>query len=79
MRTFIFFYTIYSLCLALKTVAGGCEEFYPLSIVKLYEDTDMNMFGCVLDTLFLILLNPIYSIGRMIYCFIYWLCHVGRK
>ena len=41
----------------------------------IYDNTDCNMFGCILITLLGIVLIPVYYI---IY-FIYFICHIGRK
>lgn len=48
-----------------------CEVLNPKDI---YENADVNWFGCVVLTIFYNVLCPIMTIG---YWF-YWLCTVGR-
>lgn len=44
-------------------------------IKKIYEDTNMNLFGCILSSIAIFILNPIVSICWIVY----WICHIGRK
>lgn len=42
---------------------------------KIYEETDLNMFGSTIVWLLLLILDPIYFILK----FLYWIFHVGRS
>lgn len=64
-------YLFWSITCLFKTIENECDKFYPLSPKYLYEKTNMNMFGCYVYCIVLVLLSPIYPIGRVIYCFVY--------
>lgn len=55
------------------------ESFILPNVSDLYDGTNMNLFGCILVSLIIIIFNPIISIGWLIYKLIYFICHVGRK
>ena len=42
--------------------------------IGLYESTEMNIPFCIICSIFLMLLSPILSIGKIFY----WLSHLGR-
>ena len=48
-------------------------------IPKLYRLTKMNIFGCIMTYIFLIIIDPLLIIPLDLYKIIYWLFHVGRK
>ena len=43
--------------------------------IGLYENTEMNFPFCIICSIFLMLISPILSIGKIFY----WLAHLGRK
>lgn len=47
----------------------------PLTPKQIYDSSEMNMFGCIVVFLFMLVINPLYYI---VY-FIYWLFHAGRE
>lgn len=46
---------------------------------ELYNNTEMNMFGCTICSLLWCLAIPLYCIPVTIGWCIYKLCHVGRR
>lgn len=58
------------------------EEFetpFPFSIRGLYEITEMNIFGCFIFSVIIIILSSVYHIPAFICWFVYKIFHVGRK
>lgn len=45
----------------------------------IYHNTKMNIIGCYISSLVIILLLPIYCVPASIIFFLYFLFHIGRK
>lgn len=45
----------------------------------IYDITEMNIFGCIICSLIIIILNPIYCIIAIVVWSIWKLFHIGRK
>lgn len=52
------------------------DYFFPTT---LYEITGMNVFGCVIVSILLFCVNYLYCSVVLIFCFLYWITHIGRK
>lgn len=50
--------------------------FFP---TELYEVTGMNVFGCVIVSILLFCVNYLYCSVVLIFYFLYWITHIGRK
>lgn len=73
MNTILFIYIIYAVFVFLVTMKDfGKIEITPKQI---YECNHMNMFGCVVLFVGLIIINPLFYMAH----FVYWIFHVGRK
>lgn len=55
------------------------EEFSVPNIKYIYNNTKLNIFGCILVATITFIFNPICSILWILYHFIYFITHVGRK
>lgn len=53
--------------------------YYGFVSKYLYEETEMNMFGCVMIALLFYVFFPVLFIPRSIGMFVFWIFHVGRK
>lgn len=47
----------------------------PTTPRQIYDESNMNMFGCTIQFLIMLVFNPIFHVVE----FIYWIIHVGRK
>ena len=56
------------------SLIDGINDFYKTP-KEIYENTEMNMFGCLVVWIFSTIFNPL----RFVFLFIYFLFHVGRK
>lgn len=60
--------------IGILSLIDGINNFYKTP-KEIYENTEMNVFGCIVVWVFSIIFNPL----RFIFLFIYFLFHVGRK
>lgn len=60
-----------------KDICALC--YYGFVSKYLYEETEMNMFGCVMIALLCYVFFPILFIPRSIGMVVFWIFHVGRK
>lgn len=59
---------------------GSCAlEYYGLVTKYAYDNSEMNIVGCVIVALITYIAFPVLFIPRSIGMFIYWLLHIGRK
>lgn len=65
-------YTIWVYYMGLKSLA---DPEIVKTIAKIYEESDLNLVGCIALFLFYLVLNPIGYLIR----FLYWIFHVGRS
>ena len=54
----------------------GFDYFFPN---RLYEETEMNVFGCIMVSILLFCVNYLFCSVVLIFYFLYWITHVGRK
>ena len=55
------------------------EHWLNASIITLYDNTRMNMFGCIMCSIVLFIANYLYCTISCIIHLVYWISHVGRK
>lgn len=73
MELFLLIYLVFIVVMFLSTINDfDCIAITPKQI---YEFHDLNMFGCVVLFIFLLVLNPLFYAAH----FLYWIFHVGRK
>lgn len=56
-----------------------CNEYLFFTPNYIYENTEMNIIGCYITSIFLVCLMPLYCLPASIIYLIYWLFHIGRK
>lgn len=56
-----------------------CNEYLFFTPNYIYENTEMNIIGCYITSIFLVCLMPLYCLPVSIIYLIYWLFHIGRK
>lgn len=54
-------------------------EPFPVSAKSIYDNTDMNMFGCIVVSLVVMFFTSVYHIPAFIVWIVYKLFHVGRR
>ena len=69
---FIYFYLVDD-----KDICALC--YYGFVSKYLYEEAEMNMFGCVMIALLYYVFFPILFIPRSIGMVVFWIFHAGRK
>lgn len=52
------------------------DYFFPTT---LYEVTEMNIFGCIVVSIILFCINYLWCSIVLIFYFLYWITHIGRK
>lgn len=63
----------------LRDVMEEDIEPFPVSAKTIYDNTDMNMFGCVVVSLVVMFFTSAYHIPAFICWVVYKLFHVGRR
>ena len=66
---------VYFTVVAFDVWFDGDLDEYPLSPKNIFEESEMNILGCMLVLIFLITFIPFYYIV----IFLHWICHVGRR
>lgn len=60
-----------------KFVVEDGDSFETLK--HIYDTSNMNLFGCLLQYISNILFFPVWWVCHIIYAFVNWLIHVGRR
>lgn len=63
----------------LSDIIGLEEDGYYFLPTHLYKKTKMNFVSCVVVSAILIVTNNWWCVPALIYKFLYWISHVGRK
>lgn len=73
MKTFLSLYVIW----IIVTFSVTMKDFDNATVTprQIYEYSYMNIFGCVILFIVLLILDPLFFLAR----FIYWIFHIGKK
>lgn len=70
---------ILSLLILKENIYDDFDTPFPFSYRILYDDSEMNMFGCVVCSILLEAITSVYHIPAFICWVIYKIFHVGRR
>lgn len=76
---YIFFQLVISVVYIVKAEQCCALGYYGFITKYVYENSEMNIVGCILVASLYYIIFPILFIIRGICMTIYWLLHIGRK
>lgn len=61
------------------SLANEGKDYMFFSPKSFYDNSEMNVLGCILSSSLCFVLAPLYCILATVICSIYKICHIGRK
>lgn len=75
----IFMNITFSFLMFKDALEDDFEHPFLCSYKSIYDNTEMNMLGCLVCSLLLIIITSVYHIPAFICWFVYKIFHVGRR
>lgn len=76
-------YIVFNIVIVVSEISdiflGPYNDYLFFTPNHIYENTEMNIIGCYITSIFLMCLMPLYCLPASIIYLIYWLFHIGRK
>lgn len=75
-------YVVLNAIISIWTLTNVLEEDikpFPVSAKFMYDNTDMNMFGCIICSGIIMFFTSVYHIPAFIVWTVYKLFHIGRR
>lgn len=83
LKSLIMLYIMFNVTIVITEISDiflePCNDYFFFTPNYIYENTEMNIVGCYITSIFLMCLMPLYCLPASIIYLIYWLFHIGRK